>query len=550
MNTRKLFILIFLITFATPAFAGSWIDDFLARYRPSVSPESQAVAALAQGGPVALGVNDLLQLMLQNNLDITVTSLPPQTAQFLINTFFQPFDPTLRISATASRNTTLGTSSLSGAPTLSVLSHTYSVGYGQTLLTGTSVGVNWLMTRNSSNNTFLLYNPAYSGTLQYSVSQHLLRDRSRDINARQIRVAQNNQKISDIQFEQQLIDLVSQAQNTYWDLVYSQEDIKVKARSKDLAQKTLDENKIQAEVGTMAPIDVVQAESEAASREVDLIKATYSETQVEDQVKKLITSNPDPGTVVSALHPMDSVPLPSGNDVMPLQDAIRYALENRPEIRVSELQLKNAQVDVDYTANHMKPILDINASYTQNGTGGVKNVRAGGNNTPIVAIIPGGLGDALQQMFGYNFGGYALGFNLQIPLSKRAIGADHDRALSAQRTSKAQADATAQKIALEVRNALSQVEMSRAQITAAQKARELTEQRLDAEQKKFELGVSTIRFVLDEQRNVAAAQETELQSTIDYTKALVQFDRSIGRTLKRNSIEIEQGQPKTTGVAN
>jgi len=220
-----------------------------------VSTESQAVAAFAQGGPVPLGVNDLLHLMLENNLDITVNSLPPQTAQFLINTFFQPFDPTLRISATASRNTTLGTSSLSGAPTLSVLSHTYSVGYGQTLLTGTSVGVNWLMTRNSSNNTFLLYNPSYSGTLQYSVSQHLLRDRSRDINARQIRVAQNNQQISDIQFEQQLINLVSQAQNTYWDLVYAQEDIKVKARSKDLAEKTLDENKIQAEVGTMAPID-------------------------------------------------------------------------------------------------------------------------------------------------------------------------------------------------------------------------------------------------------------------------------------------------------
>jgi len=551
MNTRKLFIFIFLITFATPAFAGrSWVEDFLARYRPSVSSESQAIAALAQGSPVSLGINDLLHLMLENNLDITLNSLPPQTAQFLINTFFQPFDPTLRISATASRNTTLGTSSLSGAPTLSVLSHTYSIGYGQTLLTGTSVGVNWLMTRSSSNNTFLLYNPTYSGSLQYSVSQHLLRDRSRDINARQIRVAQNNQKMSDIQFEQQLIDLVSQAQNTYWDLVYAQEDIKVKARSKDLAEKTLEENKIQADVGTMAPIDVVQAESEAASREVDLITATYSETQVEDQVKKLITNHPDPGTVVSSLHPMDSVPLPSPNDVMALQEAIRYALENRPEMRLLDLQLKNAQIDVDYTANHLKPILDINASYTQNGTGGVKNIRPGGNNTPIIAVVPGGLGDALGQMFGYNFNGYAAGFTLQIPLSKRAIGADHDRALSAQRTSKAQADATAQKIALEVRNALSQVEMSRAQITAAQKARELSEQRLDAEQKKFELGVSTIRFVLDEQRNVAASQETELQSTINYTKALVQFDKSIGRTLKRNNIQIEQGQPKPASVAS
>jgi len=551
MNTRKLFIFIFLITFATNAFAGrSWVEDFLARYRPAVSSESQAIAAFAQGGPVPLGINDLLHLMLENNLDITVNSLPPQTAQFLINTFFQPFDPTLRISATASRNTTLGTSSLSGAPTLSVLSHTYSVGFGQTLLTGTSVGVNWLMTRSSSNNTFLLYNPAYSGSLQYSVSQHLLRDRSRDTNARQIRVAQNNQKMSDIQFEQQLIDLVSQAQNTYWDLVYAQEDIKVKARSKDLAEKTLEENKIQADVGTMAPIDVVQAESEAASREVDLITATYSETQVEDQVKKLITNHPDPGTVVSSLHPMDSVPLPSANDVMALQEAIRYALENRPEMRLLDLQLKNAQIDVDYTANHLKPILDINASYTQNGTGGVKNVRAGGNNTPIIAVVPGGLGDALGQMFGYNFNGYAVGFTLQVPLSKRAISADHDRALSAQRTSKAQADATGQKIALEVRNALSQVEMSRAQITAAQKARELTEQRLDAEQKKFELGVSTIRFVLDEQRNVAASQETELQSTINYTKALVQFDKAIGRTLKRNNIQIEQGQPKPASVAS
>jgi outer membrane protein TolC len=219
-------------------------------------------------------------------------------------------------------------------------------------------------------------------------------------------------------------------------------------------------------------------------------------------------------------------------------------------MRLLDLQLKNAQIDVDYTANHLKPILDINATYTQNGTGGVKNIRPGGNNTPIIAVIPGGLGDALGQMFGYNFNGYAAGFTLQIPLSKRAISADHDRALSAQRTSKAQAEATAQKIALEVRNALSQVQMSRAQITAAQKARELTEQRLDAEQKKFELGVSTIRFVLDEQRNVAASQEVELQSTINYTKALVQFDKAIGRTLKRNSIEIEQGQPKPATVAS
>src|SRR5262249_54990426 len=160
------------------------------------------------------------------------------------------------------------------------------------------------------------------------------------------------------------------------------------------------------------------------------------------------------------------------------QEAIRYALENRPEMRMVDLQLKNSQIDVDYTSNHLKPILDFNATYTQNGTGGVKNVRPGGNTTPIIEVIPGGFGDALTQMFGYNFNGYAAGFTLQIPLSKRSLSADRDRALSAQRTSKASADATAQKIALDVRNAISQVEMSRVQITASQKARELAEQRL------------------------------------------------------------------------
>jgi outer membrane protein TolC len=559
MKIKYLSIILF-VTLTMPAFgAATWTEEFLAQYRPPSRPDPNALltgtqhfdlAALQQGGAVPLGIDDLLRLMLQNNLDVTVNSLPPQTAEFLINTFLQPFDPSLRISATAARNTTLGTSSLSGAPTLSALTHTYSIGYGQTLMTGTSVGVNWIMTRNSSNNTFLLYNPAYSGALQYTLSQHLLRDRPRYVNDRQIRVAQNNQKISDVQFEQQLIDLVSQAQNTYWDLVYAQEDIKVKARSMDLAQKTLDENKIQADVGTMAPIDVVQAESEAASRQVDLIKATYLETQVEDQVKKLISSSPDPGTVFAKLNPMNQAQLPSPSDVLPLQDAIRYALENRPEMRVSDLQLKNTQIDVDYTANHLKPVFDINASYTQNGTGGVKNVRAGGNSTPIIAVIPGGLGDALQQMFGYNFNGYALGFTLQIPLSKRAIGADHDRAVSSQRTAQAQSAATAQKIVLDVRNALNEVEMTRAQITASQKARELAEQRLSAEQTKFELGVSTIRFVLDEQRNVATAQETELQSIISYTKSLVQFDRAIGRTLRLNNIDIDKVGPKTQSVAN
>src|SRR5439155_122035 len=227
----------------------------------------------------------------------------------------------------------------------------------------------------------------------------------------------------------QLIDLVAQAQRAYWDLVFAAEDIKVKQRSMDLAQKTLSDNEIQVRIGTLAPIDVVQAESEVANRRVQYVTSTYTEVQTQDQVKKLITSQGDPGLILAKLIPSQVVPKPQPSDVPPIEQAIKIALENRPEIK--QLQL-------------------------------------------------------------------------------------------------------------EVRNALTQVDMNRARIEAATKASELSERRLEAEQKKFDLGASTIRFVLEEQRNVAQAQTDELQAIVNYTKALVDIDRAMGMTLKKNNIEIEK----------
>jgi outer membrane protein TolC len=152
----------------------------------------------------------------------------------------------------------------------------------------------------------------------------------------------------------------------------------------------------------------------------------------------------------------------------------------------------------------------------------------------------GGLGTAFGQLFGYNYGGYSAGFSVQIPLRNRAAQADNARAATEKRISENRLTAQAQQIALEVRNALTQVEMNRAKIDAAQIARELAERRLEAEQKKFDLGASTIRFVLEEQRNVAQAQTDELQSLVNYTKSLVDFDRAVGMTLKKNNIAVEK----------
>src|SRR5437870_4461191 len=342
------------------------------------------------------------------------------------------------------------------------------------------------MNRNSSNSAFNTFNPSYTGLLRYSFSQHLLKDYGRVNNRRQIRVAQNNQKISETQFERQLIDLVAQAQRGYWDLVFAAEDIKVKQRSMDLAQKTLSDNEIQVRIGTLAPIDVVQAESEVANRRVQYVTSTFTEVQTQDQVKKLITSQGDPGLVLAKLMPAQGVRKPEASDIMPVEQAIKVALENRPEIKQLQLDLENKKIDLDYTKNQLLPTFDLLASYTQNGVGGKETVRNGfGPTAPIIAQYNGGITDAFGQLFGYGYTGYAVGFSVQIPLRNRAAQGDNARAVTDERIAEQRISSQAQQIALEVRNVLTAVEMNKARIEATSKARELAERRLEAEQKKI-----------------------------------------------------------------
>ena len=525
----------------------NFVKEFLNRYRPlkvglpAAAQSSQDVASLIRTGQLPLGVGDLINLIIQNNLDVGVNRLTPLSSGYLIETMYRPFEPTLHLQATVTRNTSPATSQLIGAESLSTLGGAYSLGFSQALDTGTTLGVDFVMNRNSSNSAFNTFNPSYTGLLRYSFSQHLLKDYGRANNRRQIRVAQNNQKISETQFERQLIDLVAQAQRAYWDLVFAAEDIKVKQRSMDLAQKTLSDNEIQVRIGTLAPIDVVQAESEVANRRVQYVTSTYTEVQTQDQVKKLITSQGDPGLILAKLIPSQVVPKPEPSDVPPVEQAIKIALENRPEIKQLQLDLQNKKIDLEYTKNQLLPSVDLFAAYNQNGVGGKETIRSGfGPTAPIVAQSDGGIFDAFGQLFGYGYTGYSVGLSVQIPLRNRAAQGENARAMTDERIAEQKITSQAQQIALEVRNALTQVDMNRARIEAATKARELSERRLEAEQKKFDLGASTIRFVLEEQRNVAQAQTDELQAIVNYTKALVDTDRAMGMTLKKNNIEIEK----------
>jgi len=536
-------ILVLIFAASSPA-QTDWITQFFNRYKPlnAATPSQgsdEAWRAMVQQGALPISISDVIRLMLASNLDVTVNRFSPIISQYLLNTLFQPFQPTLNISAQAQRSTTLSASQLQGNSSLNQLLHFYSISYGQTLQTGTQLNVGFNMNRSSSNNPFAAFNPSYSGSLTYAVNQPLLRNFGREINGHLIRVAQNNRKLSDIEFEMQTIDLVTAAQQMYWDLFYQREDVKVHKQALEIAEKTLSDNKRQVTIGTMARIEVVQAESEVAQRQVQMVTSSYTADQMQDRVKKMITGFADPALVTAELSPIEAPRKPADDDILPIREAIQSALESRPEMRQLAVQLQNSDIDVKFTKNQLLPNLTVGTSYTQTGVGGVQTIRSGLGGD-IVGVVRGGLGDAFGQLFGYNYTGYAVGFNLSIPLSNKPAQADNARAVTQRDSLEAKRTQLAQQIALDVRNAQTAVEMNRARITAAERALELANMQSEAEQKKFQLGISQLRFVLEEQRNVTDAETTHIQALVNYAKSLVDYDRAVGRTLRKNNIEIDK----------
>jgi len=549
----KIFLSLFLIfCLAIPLSAQSgWTQDFLLSLKPVPSGTAQAApptpaAQALQNGAVAIALQDVINMMVDNNLDIRSNRFSPRSTALQTLVFYRALQPSVRFTSTITRDTSVSTSQVNGALAPSSLRHQFGVNFSQQLPWGTSLAIDATMNRQSSNSQANQFNPSYAGLIRYTVGQHLLRDRGKIINTRQILENQNNEKISEIQFETQLTALIAQAQKTYWDLVFAAEDLKVKQRSLELALQTLGENQTKVQIGTLAPIEVKQTEAEVANRRQQVIQSNGSLIQSEDQIKKLVSSGTDPSLFLVHLTTMDAPKRPASVTVPTLEEAVRIAMENRPELRQAAIDMKNKEMEVQYTENQKLPILDVTGTFNQNGTGGTRTIRDGTFGGPIIATIPGGVGDAFQQLFGYDYKGYSVGVSLTIPLNNKAAKADYDRTVNERNLTKSKLDVTRQGIILEVRNALTTIDEARGTIEASRIASELEQDQLEAEQTKFNLGTSTLRFVLEEQRNLAQAQTTELQSLVTFNKALVDLEKAMGLTLMRNNIQLDKALQDST----
>jgi len=470
-----------------------------------------------------------------------------------------PATPSLDPLITSSYNLSHGTRPLTSSFTTgtnSLITNTSATSFGiqKGFLTGTNLAFSWDTSRVAQNSYRNDFNPSLTGSFSLTISQRLLQGFGLALNSRNIRIARNNLRVSDLTFEQQVITTVASVMNLYWDLVSFNEDRKVRLQALALAEKLYNDNKKQVEIGTMAPIEIVKAEAEVAQRQQEL---TVSETQLLQQetiLKNALsrTGVASPSLAEARIIPTDRIQIPEQETLPPVSELVAKALANRPDIAQTNLQIENSKITISGVKNSLRPSLDVAGTFRNNGLVGEVNqlpqpaipgispgVTPEQRALTVDRFFVGGLGGLMNQLFSRNFPDYGVSFQLNIPLRNRSAQADLARSQLTLRQNEIRQQQQLNQVRVEVQNALISLQQARARYNAAVKARILQEQNLDAEQKKYALGASTIYFVIQAQRDLASARSSEVAALAAYGKARVELDRATGQTLAANNIVIE-----------
>ena len=429
--------------------------------------------------------------------------------------------------------------------------NTYDFAYQQGFYWGTNLSVGFNNTRGTTNSIFTGRSPEYNSNFRATISQPLLQGFGFLPNTRFIKIAKNNREISDVAFRLQIITTVNQIQNIYWDLVNAYEDVKVKERSLALADKTLSDNKKQVEIGTLAPIEIVRAQSEESTRQQDLITSrTNLELQQLLMKNALSRTLVDPLLAGAEVIPTDTMQVPDKEPVVPTQDLVSQALAQRAELAEARIDLTNREITNKSAKNALLPTLNAFAYYGGSGLGGSQNpanlcVNNGNqigcqpSNDPLNPIPPSiSYGGTFGQLFDSTAPDKGAGLQLNIPLRNRSAQADQIRAVLEYRQAQMRLQQQENQIRIEVRNAQFALQQNRARVEAARAGVELGRQSLDAESKKYSLGASTNTLVLQAQRDLAQSESTLVTALGSYEKSRVELDRAIGSTLDRTGIDI------------
>jgi outer membrane protein TolC len=420
--------------------------------------------------------------------------------------------------------------------------------YTQGFVSGTAVSVGFNNNRTTGSNPFNTLSPALTSSFQFRVTQHLLQGFGFAANNRFIRIAKNNRELSDVAFRLQIITSVDQIENMYWDLVYAYENQRVKQESLSFSQKTLSDTQKQVEIGSLAPIESVRAQSQVAADQQAL---TVAKTNL--QLQQLIMKNAlsrtlhDQALASADVIPTSTMEVPENEQVQPVEDMVNEAVRHRAELVESRIQLNSSELSNKALRSSLKPTLDLFAYYGGSGAGGSQSNYSSCDNpsaiqglcTPAGTVPTIGYGNTLNQLINSTAPDKGAGLQLNIPLRNRAAQAVQVRGELEYRQAQMALQQTENRISIEVRQAQFAVEQNQASVASAKAAVDYARQSLDAEQKKYQFGTSTTTAVLQTRSALATSESTLMSAMAAYEKARVELDRAVGTLLDQNGISID-----------
>jgi outer membrane protein TolC len=490
---------------------------------------------------VALTLDDAVRLALERNLDIAVQRLNPQTYDFSLAGLRATYMPTVTSTLNLQSVTNPSTQTISGAA-----AGTGIVNDTTTFNGGISQNIPWfggsftLQLNNDKRETTsltALFNPVFNTNWSAQLTQPLLRGFLIDNTRQQLVVTRLNQDISEIQLRASITNTVSNVRNAYWDYVFAVQSVDVARTSLELAERLVRDNQTRVEVGTMAPIDIVQAQSQAATQRQNLATAEGTRRTAELTLKRLIVSGTQDANWSARIDPIDRpefVPEP-----VDVEAAIRNALTSRTDLAQARRNLEVNDVTLKYMRNQTLPQLDFTARYGLIGQGGTQYISSGsGINRVVTGIVPGGYRDALSSLFDQKYPTWNMSLNMTYPIGGTQADANLARARVQLNQVEAQLRQIELQIATEVTNAATQVQNNIQRVQAAQAAREFADRQREAEQSKFEVGMSTNYFVVQAQRDLATAQNNELSAVLAYRRSLVELERLQQTALQNTNITI------------
>jgi outer membrane protein len=492
------------------------------------------------GGKLELSLRSYLELVMANNTDIAIQRLTVDVAQNAITRAFAAFDPLATASFSSTEQRTPSGDQLTGASTLVSLSQPANFNYAQTLPTGLQYNVDFSASKLSTNSGYYYYNPTLTSSLQLNISQPLIKNRGAYINRVPIMVATSTLRKTEYDLKTSLLQLVSAAENAYWDAVLARENLRVADSARDLADQALKRAQRELELGALSPLDIYNPQQQYATSQIGVSLAQYSLKQTEDALRRQMGADLDPQIRTLPIVLTETVGPEVDAPPIDAEKEVQKALATRPDLKSATQSLDIDDLGIRLAKNELLPDLELTGGYTTQGLGGI--FYPASSNPGVLSApppIPGGFGDALSQMFGFGYPMYSFGLTLTLPIKNHRASADMADALVTKKQHTLNVRTVRQQVRLDVLTAVSQVESSKDAMKLAVVAQDFCRKYMEAEQKKYELGNSTIFFVLQAQGSLVTAESSVVQNSVGYRRNLMNLLLRTGDLLEARGIAVQ-----------